>query len=604
MIKEISDQQVVSKIMISLTSRFDFIVVAIQESKDVKTLKIEELQSSLEAHEILVIERSSERSAQQALQAQTIKKDGYDKNSKKKGKGKWKKGNQGKPDEKGENSKSGASFGNNQHRKKDVDKRKIQCYNCEKFGHYADECWHKKDGKRNHKGEEKGNITQDGSDLEVVLLMATTCEGDPLCEDWYLDSGCSNHMTGHREWLINFDFSRKTSVKLADNRSLESEGIGDIAIKMKDGRNALIEKVLLVPGMKCNLLSIGQLIEKGFSVTMEGNTLNLYDKQGNLILKSKLTKSRTFLCSIKNAKDVCMSAASDGDSNWLWHMRYGHLNFRSLSYLSTKNLVSGLPVLDASKKTCETFLKGKQSRLPFVSEKPKRSKAALEVLHSDICGPFEVPTIGGSKYFITFEDEHTRMLWLYTIKLNSETLEVFKKFKILTEKESGKSIKILRTDGGGEYTSKSFEELCSNEGISHEVTSPYTPQHNGLAERRNRTILDMARSMLKQKNMPHMFCGEAVSTATYILNKCPTKKLKNKVPEEAWSGRKPSVKHLKVFGSICYKHIPDARRSKLDDKSEKMILLGYHSTGAYKLYDPINKKVHVSRDVIVDENEA
>ena len=98
---------------------------------------------------------------------------------------------------------------------------------------------------------------------------------------------------------------------------------------------------------------------------------------------------------------------------------------------------------------------------------------------------------------ITFVDEHTRMLWLYTIKLKSEALEVFKRFKVLVEKESEKTIKILRTDGGEEYTSKNFEEFCINEGISYEVTSPYTPQHNGVIERRNRTILDMARSMLK-----------------------------------------------------------------------------------------------------------
>jgi len=176
-------------------------------------------------------------------------------------------------------------------------------------------------------------------------------------------------------------------------------------------------------------------------------------------------------------------------------------------------------------------------------------------VHFYIWGSFEIPTIGEIKYFITFVDEYTRMLWLYTIKLKSEALDVFKKFKVLVEKESEKAIKILRTDGGGEYTSKNFEELCSNEAISHEVTSLYTPQHNGLAERRSRTILDMARSRLKQKNMPHMFWGEAVNTSTYILNKCPTKKLKNKVPEEALSGRKPSVKHLKVFGSICCKHI-------------------------------------------------
>jgi len=103
--------------------------------------------------------------------------------------------------------------------------------------------------------------------------------------------------------------------------------------------------------------------------------------------------------------------------------------------------------------------------------------------------------------------------------------------------------------------------------------------------------------------LPHKFWGEAVTIAAYILNKCPTKKLKLKVPEEAWCGRKPSVKHFKVFGSLCYKHIPDARRSKLEDKSEIMMLIGYHPTGAYKLHNPVTQKVHISRDVIMNEAE-
>lgn len=184
--EEVSDQQVAGKIMRSLTSKFDFIVVVIQEFKTVKTLKIEELQSSLEAHEMLVIERSSKRSAQQALQVQITKKDGYDKYSKKRGKGKFKKGSWSKSDEKGENSKTGASSGSNQNKKKDFDKRKIQRYNFQKSRHYADECWHKKDGRRNQKSEEKANIAEDGSESDVILLMATTCEGNPLCEDWYL----------------------------------------------------------------------------------------------------------------------------------------------------------------------------------------------------------------------------------------------------------------------------------------------------------------------------------------------------------------------------------------------------------------------------------
>lgn len=118
-------------------------------------------------------------------------------------------------------------------------------------------------------------------------------------------------------------------------------------------------------------------------------------------------------------------------------------------------------------------------------------------------------------------------------------------------------VNILRTDGGGEYTSRYFESYCTSQGIVHEVTTPYTPQRNGIAERRNKSLLDMARIMLIEKKLPHEFWGKVGNIAAYILNRCPTKKLKNQVPEEVWSGRKPYVSHLKVFGSICYKHIPE-----------------------------------------------
>jgi len=135
------------------------------------------------------------------------------------------------------------------------------------------------------------------------------------------------------------------------------------------------------------------------------------------------------------------------------------------------------------------------------------------------------------------------------------------------------------------------------------VTAPYTPQHNGIVEMRNKSLLDMARSMLKEKKLPHEFGGKAVNIAAYILNRCPTKKLKNQVPKEVWSGRKPYVSHLKVFGTICYKHVPDARRKKFEDKSEAMILLGYHNIGAYILFDPRSKEIVISRYVKVLEDE-
>lgn len=195
-------------------------------------------------------------------------------------------------------------------------------------------------------------------------------------------------------------------------------------------------------------------------------------------------------------------------------------------------------------------------------------------------------------------------MWLYLIKRKSDVFYTFKRFKALVEKQSSRQLKILRTDGGGEYVSKEFVDFCEAEGIIHEVTAPYTPQHNGTAERRNRTLLDVARSMIRSKQIPHQFWGEAVSTACYILNLCPTKRLNGITPVEAWSGKKPNVHHLRIFGSLCYKHVPNAKRLKLEDKSEMMMLLAYHPTGAYKLYNPVTKKIQISRDVIIDEAKA
>ena len=135
-------------------------------------------------------------------------------------------------------------------------------------------------------------------------------------------------------------------------------------------------------------------------------------------------------------------------------------------------------------------------------------------------------------------------------------------------------------------------------------TPPYTPQHNGAAERKNRTIMNMVRSMLKGKSLPKYLWGEAVSTAVFILNRSPSKRLEGITPEEAWSGAKPNVSHFRIFGSLCFRHIPDQLRRKLDDKGEQMILLGYHSTGGYKLFDPKSKQIIISKDVVFDESRS
>ena len=188
--------------------------------------------------------------------------------------------------------------------------------------------------------------------------------------------------------------------------------------------------------------------------------------------------------------------------------------------------------------------------------------------------------------------------------------ENFKKFKGLVEKESGLMIKDMRSDHGGEFTSNKFKKYCEDHGIRQPLTMlrspppppPPPPQKKGVAERKNRTILDMARSMLRSKRLIKELWSKAVACAVYISNRSPTRNMLEKTPQEAWSGRKHGISHLRVFVSIAYVHIPNEQKSKLDDKSQKYIFIGCdENSKGYKLYNPTTRKTIISRDIIFDE---
>ena len=166
-------------------------------------------------------------------------------------------------------------------------------------------------------------------------------------------------------------------------------------------------------------------------------------------------------------------------------------------------------------------------------------------------------------------------------------------------------MKTLRTDRGGELASNQFSQFCKDNGIHRQLTAAYTPQQNGVAERKNRVIVEKARCLLKSKGLPKYLWVEAVATSIYLLNIFPTKLVNRMTPFQAWFGFKPDVSHLKIFGSIAYAHVLAEKRKKLDDKSRKLIFVGYSKeTKGYRLFDPITKKLDVSRDVVFDENNS
>ncbi|XP_050888925.1 uncharacterized protein LOC127094097 [Lathyrus oleraceus] len=274
-------------------------------------------------------------------------------------------------------------------KKRDVSK--VQCYKCRKFGHFTNSCRGKSN--ENHNNEVK--VAREEVDDEDTLLVMIT-EGsygitdvpgssyrseslrDSSCivpensekmhsdqnvlvtvrdgvqgrDEWYLDSGCSTHMTGRKDWFVQINQAAKSKVKFADDTTLSAEGVGDVLIGKRNGGHSRIKHVLYIPGIKCNLLSIGQLLERGYKIRLEDKILRVLDSNGVLILKTLMAANRTFKVELKVMEHRCLATAASRDE-WLWHYRLGHLNFRDLRKLQQSEMVTGLPHISIPTELCE-----------------------------------------------------------------------------------------------------------------------------------------------------------------------------------------------------------------------------------------------------------
>ncbi|GBL75184.1 Retrovirus-related Pol polyprotein from transposon TNT 1-94 [Araneus ventricosus] len=210
-------------------------------------------------------------------------------------------------------------------------------------------------------------------------------------------------------------------------------------------------------------------------------------------------------------------------------------------------------------------------------------------------------SVSGKYYILTFVDDYSRYSMIYLLSKKDEVLSKLKEYIAMTRNKFGRTLKVLRSDNGGEYIGKEIEDFLKEQGIVHQLTVPYSPQQNGVSERKNRTLIEMTRCLLSEANLPQRFWAEAAMTATYLQNRLPTKP-KGKTPYELWTNHKPNLSHIRVFGCKAYAYIQKQKRGKLDSKSVEGIFLGYdYRSKGYRIYLGDNK-IMISRTVKFIEN--
>ncbi|GBP52246.1 Retrovirus-related Pol polyprotein from transposon TNT 1-94 [Eumeta japonica] len=235
----------------------------------------------------------------------------------------------------------------------------------------------------------------------------------------------------------------------------------------------------------------------------------------------------------------------------------------------------------------------------------RQSEETLEIVHTDIVGPFKTQSVNGARYFITFIDDRSRWCEVYFLKQKSGALEAFKMYQTQAERVTGKKIKYLQSDNGKEYCNAEMDNFLRNQGIQRRLSVVRTPQQNGVAERFNRTIVEMARCLLLQSSLSDMFWADAVATACHLRNRCPSRSINGDTPYQRWFNRdKMSLNYLRAFGSTVYVLDKNPAKGKLSDRSMKGIFVGYpRETKGYRIWLSESRKFIVARDVkFIEDN--
>jgi len=450
---------------------------------------------------------------------------------------------------------------------------KGNCAYCKKFGHKLADCY---------------ILKKKNADKEGILLYALACFESNVIDvppnSWWLDSGATIHVVNS---LQGFTSLRKPSdveskIIMGDGARALVEDIGVVSLNLPSGHVLLLKDVVYVPSMRRNLISVSILDKCGYTFEFGNGKLVVYFN--SIIVGSGVLYDGLYML---NLNDMSVNSVIghkrsrvDENSSMLWHRRLGHISRPRIERLIKEGILHDLDFSDFD--TCVDCVKGKLTA-KVRNTGANRSDNVLELIHTNICGPITPTSMGGYRYFITFIDDYSRFGWIDLLQEKSSSLDAFKSFKAAIELKTGKKIKCVRSDRGGEYYGRydetgrnpgPFARFLDECGIEAQYTMPGTPQQNGVAERRNHTLLEMVRCMLSHSSLPDFLWGDALRTAVYILNQVPSKSV-SKTPYELMSGKKPSLRHFHVWGCKAEVRPYNPQLKKLDLKTVSGFFIGY-----------------------------
>jgi transposase InsO family protein len=410
-------------------------------------------------------------------------------------------------------------------------------------------------------------------------------------------------MTGEKRMFSSYEKNEdpQRAITFGDGNQGLVKGLGKIAISPDHS----ISNVFLVDSLDYNLLSVSQLCKMGYNCLFMDIGVIVFRRSDDSVAFKGVLEGQLYLVDFNRAElNTCLIAKTN--MGWRWHRRLAHVGMKNLHKLLKEEHILGLKNVHFEKdRVCRACQAGKQVGSHHPHKNIMTTDRPLELLHMDLFGPISYISIGGSKYCLVIVDDYSRFNWIFFLQEKSRTQETLKGFLRRAQNEFGLRSKKIRSDNGTKFKNSQIEGFLEEEGIKHEFSSPYTPQQNGVVERKNRTLLDMAWTMLDEYKILDRFWAEAINTASYSINRLYLHRILKKTSYELLTGKKPNVSYFRDFGSKCFILVKRGRKSKFAPKAVEGFLLGYDSnTRAYKVFNKSTGLVEVSCDIVFDETNG